>query len=143
MPSGARTMEHGRPVICGIIQSPTASRYSARSNLVTGFLSPASGQSALSGLLMVTPRTVLGAFAVAAASPAPLARATSCAPADSPALAELPALARLALLVVLAALPAPAESAPFAVFAVPLVPAESERLVDRRPVALPFVRPPA
>src|SRR3569832_522221 len=38
-----------------------ASKYSARSNLVTGFLSPASGHRALSGLEMVTPRTVLGA----------------------------------------------------------------------------------
>src|SRR4051812_42904657 len=111
MPSGARTMEHGRPVMCGIIQSPMASKYSARSNLVTGFLSPASGQSGLSGLEMVTPRTVLGPFAVAAAAaaPPPLDLASIAVPerlalgdpallTGLPASAELLALADLALL---------------------------------------------
>src|SRR3979409_1960833 len=57
MPSGARTMEHGRPLIWPIIQPPTASKYRARSSLVTGLPSPPSGHSALSGLEMTTPMT--------------------------------------------------------------------------------------
>src|SRR3954462_13472068 len=57
MPSGARTTEHGRPFRCGIIHSPTAARYSARSRLVTGSPSPASGHSALSGCDSTTPIT--------------------------------------------------------------------------------------
>src|ERR1700733_2389555 len=60
MPSGARTIEQGRPVTCGNSHSPTASKYSARSSLVTGLPSPASGHSCLSGLEMLTPRTVPG-----------------------------------------------------------------------------------
>src|ERR1700716_623314 len=57
MPSGARTMEHGRPLIWPIIQPPTASKYRARSSLVTGAPSPPSGHSALSGFEMTTPIT--------------------------------------------------------------------------------------
>src|ERR1700685_2018389 len=59
MPSGARTMEQGRPLICGNIQGPTASRYCARSHLVTGLPSPAAGQSFLSGLEVAMPITTL------------------------------------------------------------------------------------
>src|ERR1700710_2437513 len=57
MPSGARTIEHSRPLMWPIIQPPTASKYFARSSLVTGSPSPASGHSALSGLEMTTPMT--------------------------------------------------------------------------------------
>src|SRR5471030_1797236 len=58
MPSGARKIEQGLLSICGNNHSPTASKYFARSNFVTGASSPASGQSALSGLVMVIPKTV-------------------------------------------------------------------------------------
>src|SRR5882672_12102725 len=57
MPSGARSTEHGRPLIWLIIHSPTASKYFARSSFVTALPSPPSGHSALSGLEMTTPIT--------------------------------------------------------------------------------------
>src|ERR1700709_1392041 len=57
MPSGARTMEHGRPFRWPIIQPPTASKYRARSSLVTPSPSPPSGHSPLSGFEMTTPIT--------------------------------------------------------------------------------------
>src|SRR6202158_5507834 len=57
MPSGARKIEQGLPWIWGNNHSPTASKYSARSRFVTGAPSPASGQSALLGLVMVIPKT--------------------------------------------------------------------------------------
>src|SRR4051812_550397 len=141
MPSGARTMEHGRPVMCGIIQSPMASKYSARSNLVTGFLSPASGQSGLSGLEMVTPRTVLGPFAVAAAAvaPPPLDLASMAVPerlalGDPALLTGLPALAELPTL---AELPASAELLALADLALL---ADPPSLVDLPPLAaVPFL----
>src|SRR5436305_6438413 len=57
MPSGARTIELGLPLIWPIIQSPTASKYFARSSFVTGLPSPASGHSALSGFELATPST--------------------------------------------------------------------------------------
>src|ERR1700733_15033702 len=57
MPSGARTTEQGRPFRYPIIHSPTASKYCARSSLVTLLLSPASGHSALSGFDITTPMT--------------------------------------------------------------------------------------
>ena len=63
MPSGARTTEHGRPLMWPIIQSPTASKYFARSSLVTGLPSPPSGHNALSGLEMTTPITSADLFA--------------------------------------------------------------------------------
>ncbi len=63
MPSGARSTEHGRPLMWPIIHSPTASKYWARSSLVTGSPSPPSGHSALSGFEMATPITSAGFFA--------------------------------------------------------------------------------
>src|SRR3954447_9111138 len=57
MPSGARTIELGLPLIWPIIQSPTASKYFARSSFVTGLPSPAAGHSALSGFEITTPIT--------------------------------------------------------------------------------------
>src|SRR5579863_9642173 len=66
MPSGARTIEQGRPSTCGNSQSPTASKYRTRSNFVTGRSSPASGQNTLFGLETVTPITL---FSVAPARP--------------------------------------------------------------------------
>src|ERR1700712_2637959 len=63
MPSGARSTEHGRPLMWPIIHSPTASKYCARSSLVTGSPSPPSGHSALSGFEMATPITSAGFFA--------------------------------------------------------------------------------
>src|ERR1700682_5088971 len=57
MPSGARKIEQGLPWIWGNNHSPAASKYSARSRFVTGAPSPASGQSALLGLVMVIPKT--------------------------------------------------------------------------------------
>src|SRR5918992_603078 len=57
MPSGARTIEHGRPLRGPIIHSPTASKYCARSSFVTPSPSPASGHSALSGFEITTPMT--------------------------------------------------------------------------------------
>src|SRR5450759_3570080 len=57
MPLGARKIEQGLPSICGNNHSPTASKYSARSRFVTGALSPASGHSALSDLVMAIPKT--------------------------------------------------------------------------------------
>src|SRR5882724_7065434 len=63
MPSGARSTEHGRPLMWPIIHSPTASKYRARSSLVTGSPSPPSGHSAFSGFEMATPITSAGFFA--------------------------------------------------------------------------------
>src|SRR4030081_864394 len=63
MPSGARTTEHGRPFRWPIIQPPTASKYRARSSLVTGLPSPPSGHSALPGFEITTPITSAELFA--------------------------------------------------------------------------------
>src|SRR4030081_706810 len=63
MPSGARRTEHGRPLIWPIIHSPTASKYRARSSLVTGSPSPPARPPPLSGFLMATPITSAGFFA--------------------------------------------------------------------------------
>src|SRR5260221_661929 len=54
-------IEHGRPFIWGNIHSPTAAKYCARSNFVTGRLSspsgPAPGHNTLSGFEITTPMT--------------------------------------------------------------------------------------
>src|SRR3954452_242635 len=71
MPSGARTIELGRPLIWPIIHSPTAAKYCARSSLVTGFPSPASGHSGFSGFEITTPITSAD-LPFALAAPAPL-----------------------------------------------------------------------
>src|SRR5260221_7042769 len=63
MPSGARSTEHGRPLMWPIIHSPTASKYRARSSLVTGSPSPPSGHLAFAGFEMATPITSAGFFA--------------------------------------------------------------------------------
>src|SRR3954452_9469536 len=57
MPSGARRIEHGQPLRWTIIHSPTASKYCARSSLVTPSPSPQSAHSTLSGFENVTPIT--------------------------------------------------------------------------------------
>src|ERR1700716_1496580 len=68
MPSGARTTEHGRPFRWPIIQPPTASKYRARSSLVTGLPPPPSGHSALPGFEITTPITSAELFAACFAS---------------------------------------------------------------------------
>src|SRR3984957_945969 len=65
MPSGARTSEQGRPCTCGIIHSPTASKYCASSSLLTARSSPASGHRLLPGVEMVMPMTETGPPAAA------------------------------------------------------------------------------
>src|ERR1043166_8234083 len=55
MPSGARTIELGLPLIWPIIQSPTASKYFARSSLVTGLPAPAPGLGPLSVFELTPP----------------------------------------------------------------------------------------
>src|SRR5437879_9461089 len=62
MPSGARSTEQGRPRIWPIIHPPTASKYRARSSLVTGSPSPPFGHSALSGFEIATPITSAAFF---------------------------------------------------------------------------------
>src|SRR5256885_12381090 len=57
MPWGARKIEHGRPLGGPIIHSPTASKYCARSSLVTASPSPPSGHNAFSGFEIATPIT--------------------------------------------------------------------------------------
>ncbi len=59
VPSGAHKMGWGRTWISGSIQSPTAPKYSASCSLVTGSPSESCGHMALSGLLIVTPSTIL------------------------------------------------------------------------------------
>src|SRR5260221_11775872 len=62
MPSGARSTEHGRPLMWPIIHSPTASKYWARSSLVTGSPAPPAGHKPLSRFEMAAPITSAGFF---------------------------------------------------------------------------------
>ena len=75
MPSGARSIEHGRPSRCCNMNAPAISKYRARSSFVTGRPSPAFGHSALSGLDILTPMTVDESAPARGASAAPGAAA--------------------------------------------------------------------